>query len=184
MTAPICPLIGPKYTMSQPTVFISYSHQDEPEKNALLSHLGVLQAANLIDLWSDDRIRAGADWQQEISQAMAQAQVAILLISANFLSSNFILNTEVATLLRHRERQGLLVFPIIAKPCAWSRVGWLTEMNIRPKHGRPVWSDVGSHADEDLAAIAEEVADIFEQRASERPLKRPGLGENQMNPLW
>lgn len=146
--------------MSQPTVFISYSHEDEQDKNALLKHLGVLQNAGLITTWSDDQIGAGADWEPEIEQAMARARVAILLITANFLTSKFILNTEVPTLLKRRQQEGAIVFPIIARACAWKNVDWLQRMQVRPKNGRPVWADGGSHVDEDLAAIAEEVATI------------------------
>ena len=73
-----------------PTVFISYSRKDEAEKDALLTHLGILHHTGLIDLWSDDRISAGADWKEEISHAMERASVAILFITANFLNSEFL----------------------------------------------------------------------------------------------
>ena len=86
--------------MTQMVIFVSYSHKDEREKDKLLSHLGVLQHQGLIDLWSDDRIGAGTHWKQEISEAIAQAKVAILLISANFLTSDFILGEEVPKLLK------------------------------------------------------------------------------------
>ena len=151
--------------MSRPIVFISYSHKDEIEKDRLLSHLGVLQCAGLIDLWSDDRIGAGSDWEEEISKAMAQAQVAILLITANFLTSDFILRTEVPELLKRHHGEGLIVFPVIAKACAWETVDWLRQMNVQPKNGTPVWSDDGSHIDEDLAAIAQKVAIAIKQGA-------------------
>ncbi len=155
--------------MTQPTVFISYSHQDEQEKQVLLSHLGVLQHAGLIDLWSDDRIKAGADWEQEISQAIAQAKVAILLISANFLTSDFILKNEVPTLLKRRQSEGLTVFPVLAKACAWRTVTWLSQINVRPRNGRPVWDDGGSHVDADMAEIAEEVAAILRSSYNTEP---------------
>lgn len=149
--------------MSRPVVFISYSHKDEKEKDQLLSHLGVVHRAGLIELWSDDRIGVGADWEAEINEAITRARVAILLISANFLTSDFILGKEVPPLLKRREGEGLIVFPVIAKACAWRTVSWLAEMNVRPKNGKPVWSDAGSHADEELAAIAEEVALIVNE---------------------
>jgi len=122
-----------------------------------VSHLGVLQRVVLIELWSDDQIGAGADWEAEISQAIAQVRVAILLISANFLTSDFILGKEVPEFLQRRSNEGLTVFPVIAKACAWQTVDWLAKMKVRPKNGVPVWSDAGSHIDEDLAAIAKEV---------------------------
>ncbi len=153
-------LLNTEEQMNQPTVFVSYSHEDEEEKDRLLSHLGVVQTAGLIDVWNDDRLGAGADWKKEIREAMAQARVAILLISANFLTSDFILGEEVPALLKRRKREGLTVFPVIAKACAWKVHDWLTKMNVRPKNGTPVWRDAGIHVDEDLAAIAEEVAAI------------------------
>jgi tetratricopeptide (TPR) repeat protein len=146
--------------MPQPVIFISYSHKDEKEKDRLLSHLGVLQGEGLIDLWSDDRIGAGADWEQEINEAMTQARVAILLISVSFLNSGFILGKEVPALLKRRQDEGLTVFPVIAKACVWEEVEWLTKMNVRPKYGRPIWGAGGRRVDEDLAEIAKEVAAI------------------------
>lgn len=155
--------------MTQPVVFISYSRKDEKEKDRLLSHLGVLQAEGLISVWSDDRIRGGANWRQEIREAMAQAKVAILLISPNFLSSDFILNQELPLLLQRREREGLTVFPVIAKTCAWQKAAWLAEIEVRPKNGRPIWGPGKRPVDEDLAAIAEEVDAIVKVGASPSP---------------
>jgi len=154
--------LGPstKRRTTPPTIFISYSRKDEEEKDSLLSHLGVLRDAGKIDLWSDDRIGAGADWVAEIEKAIAQAEVAILLISAHFLTSQFILQKEVPELLNRRNEEGLVIFPVIAKACAWKEVDWLVRMNVRPRNGKPVWGNRGSHVDEDLTAIAEEVASI------------------------
>lgn len=148
--------------MDQPLVFISYSHKDEVEKERLLSHLGVLKP-ELISFWSDDFLNAGDEWEEAINTAIGQAKVAILLITADYLTSSFILQKEVKLLLDRAKSDGLHVFPIIAKACAWSRVDWLKRMNVRPKKGRPIWSEGGTHVDEDLAAIAEEVADIIER---------------------
>lgn len=150
--------------MTQPTVFINYSHKDEEEKQALLTHLNVLNRAGLIDLWSDDQIKAGDTRQREIEQAMKRAKVAILLISANLLASEFIVGQQIPILLQRRKREGLTIFPVIAKACAWKTFNWLKQMEVRPKNGRPVWSDNGSHAEDDLAAIADEVAIIIREK--------------------
>jgi hypothetical protein len=153
---------------TRPTVFVSYSHKDRTEKDALLSHLGVLAGDDLInldlDVWTDDRIPAGADWELAISQAIDKAQIAILLISANFLSSEFIIRQEVPKLLRYRDTEGLAIIPVIARACAWRKVKWLKEMQVRPKNGRPIWRNGGKRVDTELAAITNEVADIVEQR--------------------
>jgi hypothetical protein len=167
--------------MSSPSVFISYSHADEKEKNALLLHLGVLRGAGLIDLWSDDRIGGGSDWEAEIDEAMASARIAILLISANFLTSEFITRKEVPTILKYREAKGLVTFPVIARPCAWQKVEWLRKLNVRPKNGVPVWHNEGKDAEEELTKIAYEIADIvaagFEKEGHQKPASVPSTRE-------
>ena len=148
--------------MTSPTVFISYSHKDEAWKDRLVSHLGVLQYEGLLDLWDDRRIGAGEDWEKEIEEAMAKANVAILLVSRHFFTSNFILEEEVPHLMERREKEGIRIFPIIAEPCAWKQVEWLSRMNLRPKDGKPLSGGNEHQIDTDLAAIAEEVAAIIE----------------------
>lgn len=117
-------------------VFISYSHDDEAWKDRLVAQLGVLQQQHLLETWDDRQIAAGDNWQPHIELAMAQ--VAVLLISASFLTSQFILGTEVPELLRRRAAQGLRVIPLIIKPCAWSRVDWLNKLQARPTDGKPL----------------------------------------------
>ena len=102
-----------------PTVLISYSHMDEKEKEKLVSHLGVLRGAGLIDLWSDDLIIGGDDWESDINTAINKAHVAVLLISDNYLNSEFILGKEVPALLQRRKTEGVKIFPLIARACAW-----------------------------------------------------------------
>ncbi|MCB9076958.1 MAG: TIR domain-containing protein [Anaerolineaceae bacterium] len=147
----------------RPSVFISYSHKDEVEKEEIMSHLGVLAYDGLVDVWVDDQIEAGQDWLEDIEQAIRQARVAILLITKNFLNSKFIRDNEVPRLLERRKNEGLIIIPVIARPCAWQRVEWLTNMNVKPKNGAPVWRDGGSHVDDELADIAEVVADILDR---------------------
>jgi tetratricopeptide (TPR) repeat protein len=153
--------------MTQPTVFISYSHKDEEWKDRLVTHLRVLEKQGQLDLWDDRRIGAGEDWHAEIQAAMARASVAVLLVSADFLTSDFILGKEVPRLLRRRDEEGLRVFPIIAKPCAWKRVEWLARMQVRPKDGKPLSAGDEHQIDADLAVVAEEVAAIIGRATGE-----------------
>jgi hypothetical protein len=147
--------------MTRSAVFISYSHKDEDWKDRLVIHLGVLQQEDLLDLWDDRRIGAGEDWYQEIQDAMDAASVAVLMVSANFLTSNFIRQEEVPRLLERRDKEGMRIFPVIIKPCAWKRVKWLTRMNPRPTDGKPISGGNEHQIDADLAAIADEIAGII-----------------------
>jgi hypothetical protein len=81
-----------------------------------------------------------------------------LLITADSLTSDFILRIEVPHILARRERGGLQVVPIIERPCGWQQHTWLTEMNARPKNGNPVWRDSAVHADARLTDIVNEIA--------------------------
>ncbi len=144
--------------MSKPIVFISYSHKDEKWKDQLVSHLGVL---NQIAVWEDRRIGAGRDWESEINTALEAAGAAILLISANFLTSNFILTNEVPALLERRIREGLPVIPIIVRACAWEQVDWLAPIQCRPKDGRTIFSLNGDKREAAWARIAIEVNDLL-----------------------
>lgn len=124
--------------MDRPTVFISYSHRDEVWKDRLVTHLGVLQQQDHLDLWTDREIGAGEDWYQKIQDAMGAASVAVLLVSANSLTSDFILREEVTRLLQRRDKDGLHIFPVIIRPCDWEAVLWLSRMQLRPKEGRAI----------------------------------------------
>lgn len=148
--------------MTSPSIFLSYSHRDEKVKDRFLVQLKVLESAGF-DLWNDDRIAPGGNWKDEIDEALTSASVAILVVTANFLTSDFILNKEVPEILERHRRAGLKVYPVLAKPCAWEKVSWLATLNIKPKNGKPVWRDGGRHIDKDLADIAREVADALQK---------------------
>lgn len=74
-------------------IFISYSHKDEAWKDRLVTQLGVLQMQDLLEVWDDRRIGGGDDWLPAIENALNSCNVAILLISANFLTSKFIFDS-------------------------------------------------------------------------------------------
>ncbi len=151
--------------MTAPTVFISYSHKDEEWKDRLATQLGVLQREGLLDLWDDSRIEAGTDWKPQIDQALYAASVAVLIVSANFLTSQFILDEEVPRLLERHAQRGVRIFPIIVRPCPWKQVSWLSRLQARPKDGRPLSGGTDFQIDVDLAAIAEEIASILKRTA-------------------
>jgi hypothetical protein len=147
----------------QHTVFISYSHKDEAWKDRLLTHLGVLQSQGLLELWDDRRIAAGEDWYAAIQAAMRRASVAVLLISADFLTSKFILGEEVPRLLARRDAEGVRVIPLIVRPCAWQVVPWLRRLQARPRDGRPLSAGSESQVDADLAALAVELYELLQR---------------------
>src|SRR4030095_3484686 len=148
-------------SVTTPTVFISYSHRDEAWKERLLTQLGVLQQQSILELWHDGRIGAGADWYQDICQAMETAHVAVLLISAHFLTSPFILQEEVSRLLTRRQQEGLPIVPILVTPCPWRQAAGLARMQLRPRGARPLSAGNEHQIETELTAVAKEIAALI-----------------------
>lgn len=166
--------------MSQPVIFLSYSHEDETLKDRLVRQLRVLKSAG-IDLWSDDRIPPGVEWRSEIDRALGNASVAVLLVTARFLTSEYILDTEVPKIIKRHEDNGLKIFPVIARPCAWTSVDWLEKMQVRPKGGKPVWGG-GRDPERLLAEITGEIEAIINAQPGV-PAPPPHASSERGDPL-
>ena len=102
-------------------VFISYSHRDKTYLDRLQVHLKPLQNLGIIDVWDDTRIKMGDDWKASIEHELQSAAAAILLVSADFLASDFILSNELPALLNNAKNAGTRIFPVILKPCRFER---------------------------------------------------------------
>ena len=148
-------------------VFISYSHQDEIWKERLHTQLKVLERQGLLTVWEDRQIPAGEDWYPAIEQALNSAQVAILLISADFLSSNFILGEEVPRLLKRRQTEGLRIIPLIIRHCAWNTVPWLASIQGRPKDNQPLSGFNDNQQEQCLADLTQEINELLRQEKRE-----------------
>jgi TIR domain len=103
------------------SVFISYSHEDDAFLHRLLVHLRPLERDGLLDLWSDTNIKPGDRWRDEVRRALNGARIAVLLISADFLASDFIVTNELPPLLAAAEAKGARIIPVIAKPSRFLR---------------------------------------------------------------
>ncbi|MCJ7600701.1 MAG: toll/interleukin-1 receptor domain-containing protein, partial [Desulfobulbaceae bacterium] len=120
---------------AKPTVFISYSHLDEEWKEKLLPHLKAFEQQGDLLLWHDRKIDIGADWYPEIREAVERARVAVCIITANFLASDFITKEEVPALLKRRETEDLAILPLLVSPCPWQRIRWLKGIQMFPLDG-------------------------------------------------
>jgi hypothetical protein len=118
-------------------LFCSYSHKDESRKDRLEKHLAPLKNSNLIKLWHDRKILPGSDWQSEIDRNINAADVILLLISPDFLSSDYCYGYEMKVALERDKKNKAIVIPIILEPCLWEHT-LISPLQALPKDGKPI----------------------------------------------
>ncbi|MEU5961658.1 COR domain-containing protein [Micromonospora parva] len=125
-------------------LFLSYSHKDEAHKDALENHLKVLRRSGLIDVWSDRRIGAGDGWRGSIDRNLQDADLVILLVSSDFLASDYCTDKEMGEALRRRAAGECDVIPVIVRDCNWLHEAGLKELQALPTDGKAVtrWDNV------------------------------------------
>lgn len=138
-------------------VLFSYSHADAEYLDRALIHLRPVERSGAIDLWSDTKITAGDRWREEIRKAVARARVAVLLISADFLASDFIATDELPPLLAAAEDEGARVIPVIVKPCRFLRDDRLARFQALNDPKTPVIRMQEADREELYAKLAEVV---------------------------
>lgn len=94
-------------------IFCCYAREDESLLDKLKKHLVPLKWQGLIDVWYDRRISAGLDWEQEINKHLNEAQIILLLVSPDFMGSDYCYGTEMKQALEQHERGEARVIPII-----------------------------------------------------------------------
>jgi hypothetical protein len=144
-------------------VFISYSRLDEEWLSEILKYLKHLERKGLIDLWVDKRIKAGQNWRKEIDAALRVTKVAILLISQNFLASDFIVDNELPPLLEAAEVDNATILEVILMPCSLNQFPELSKFQSinDPKSPLAGMSDVDKA--ETLVKLADRIGEIIEE---------------------
>lgn len=99
-------------------IFISYSHKDSEWLDRVKTHLKPLERYYDLDEWDDQKLRTSDEWKDEISKALNNATIAVLLFSPNFMASDFIVNNELQPLLENASIGGVKIMPVMVRPCA------------------------------------------------------------------
>jgi internalin A len=126
-------------------LFYSYSHKDEALRNELETHLKLLQRTGLIDTWHDRKIEAGDDWKQQIDENLDRADIILLLVSSDFIASDYCYEKEMKRALERGEKGEAEVIPIIVRDVNWKKAPF-AKLQALPKDGLAVtkWADKDS----------------------------------------
>jgi hypothetical protein len=125
------------------TVFFSYSHKDEGLRDQLETHLSMLKRQGFIETWHDRRIAAGEAFGSAIGENLERADVVLLLVSPDFLASDYCYEKEMGRALERHEAGECKVIPVILRPCDWHDAPF-GKLLAAPRDGKPItqWPDI------------------------------------------
>jgi len=145
-------------------VFVSYCHKDKDMLDRVKTHLKVLGNENIpVNLWDDTQIKAGMKWSDEIQKALAKAKVAVLLISTDFLASDFVRNNELPHLLEAAKNDGATILPLILKPSRFSQDKILSVFQAVNNPEKPLSKLSVAEQDEVLLKLTDSIAELMKK---------------------
>jgi internalin A len=146
-------------------VFISYARKDERVRLALEPHLTILRRQELIATWNDRMIKPGTEWADVIDANLEQASIVLLLVSADFIASDYCWKKEMTRALERHEQGEARVIPIIIRDCKWESAPF-AKLQALPKDGKSIdkWKNKDS--------AWRSVADGIEKAAKELKKKK------------
>jgi len=160
----------PKYRrpakVKRDKVFVSYSHKDEAWLGRVQTHLKVLENLGItVNLWDDTQIKAGMEWRREIGKTLAAAKVAILLVSTDFLASDFIRDNELPPLLQAAESDGATILSLILKPCLYTEHQNLARFQAVNNPSKPLSALPAHEQDEILVKLSKRIKELMDERS-------------------
>jgi|GEM_PF-2653084 len=140
-------------------VFISYSHRDKRWLDMLETFLKPYTRKQVIDVWSDTRIKGGDIWREEIKRALERAKVAVLLVTSNFVASDFIQDEELPSVLEAAQNEGLRILWIAVSPSGYDETP-IAKYQALNTPSKPLSALKGASRDNELVRICREIARV------------------------
>lgn len=145
-------------------VFYSYAHKDEELRDELVKHLAILKHNRVIANWHDRMIVAGEEWEGKIDEHLNTARIILLLVSSDFMASNYCYKIEVSRALERHDAGEACVIPVILRPVAW-RDAPFGKLQALPKDAKPITS--WKNRDDAFLSVTEGIKSAAQRLASE-----------------
>lgn len=151
------------------TLFFSYSHADEALRDQLEKHLSGLQRQGIITSWHDRRITAGTAFADAISENLEAADIVLLLVSPDFIASEYCYEREMKRALARQHEGSARVIPVILRPCDWHELDF-GGLLATPTDGKPItkWPNI----DEAFLTVVQAIKSALNEMG-QRPLAPP-----------
>ncbi len=147
-------------------IFFCYAREDETLLRTLKTHLRPLERQGLVALWHDREIHAGANWEQEINRELNAADLILLLVSPDFMESDYCYGKEMQRALERHAQGACAVIPVILRPVYWHGEP-LGHLQALPTDGKPItgpdWHTPDSAFYDVVAGISQVIGDISSQ---------------------
>ncbi len=140
------------------SIFICYSHADSKHQLRLRKHLAPFVRDNAIQYWSDTRIKASQNWREEIKCALDRSAISILLVSADFLASDFIHYHELPALMEHTK-----IYPVLIHHCLFKEFKWLESIQFINDIQKPLAELPPAKRETVWAGLVKDVKDAWEK---------------------
>ncbi len=163
-------------------IFIAYSRKDEQYLEELRKHFAPLERNQSVEIWYDGEILAGNDWEENIKRHLNNADIILLLVSANSLASDYFYSKEMNTALaRHKQKEAIVV-PIILSDCVWESTN-LKNLQVLPKNGEPVseWANPSKAYANIVRGLNKNVQNIQKKRQKKKPSPPINTKQNPSN---
>ncbi|OGX85370.1 toll/interleukin-1 receptor domain-containing protein [Hymenobacter glacialis] len=147
-------------TFSRTSVFISYSHADERWRKLVEKHLAPLGRDHSLRVWSDQNLKAGEPWLARIRRELATARVGIMLVSHNFMASDFIHSDELPPLLLAAKQEGVTLLTVVVGYCHFANSP-LSKLQAFNKPDKPLEALTIPQRNKEMARLCAMVMKIF-----------------------
>jgi GUN4-like/TIR domain len=146
------------------SVFLSYSRQDKNLLDKLITHLAGLRRTGKITTWHDRDIEAGSEWEPELQRQLDTADIILLLISADFMASDYCYGKELQRAIERHYRNEARVIPVILRPCDWKIPEIpFSKLNALPSDAEPIVSSKWQYLDEAFEIVAKGIREVSDQ---------------------